>query len=100
MWHTLVEKHKHLQAFPYTSLDVVVPNVVLAERAGSLFCLYYTAFSVFYCENQANPKMIKFSSGLVPLLTDKTIYATYSSSWNERDVEQQDSIVANSATVP
>lgn len=46
---------------------------------------------VFYCANLANPKMIKFSSALVPLLTDATVYATYNSSRDEQDVEKQNS---------
>lgn len=52
---------------------------------------------VFYCANQPNPKMV--SSGLVPLLTDTTVYATYNNSRNEQDVEKQDSMVANCALI-
>lgn len=43
--------------------------------------------------------MIKFSSALVPLLTDATVYATYNSSRDEQDVEKQNSKVANWETV-
>lgn len=52
---------------------------------------------VFYCANQANLKMV--SSGLVPLLTDTTVYATFNSSRNEQDVEKQDPMVANCALI-
>lgn len=52
---------------------------------------------VFYCAHQANPKMIKFSSGLVPWLTHTTAYATYNSSRDEQDVEKR--YVASWATV-
>lgn len=61
---------------------------------------HFSAYSillipVFYSANQANPKMIKFSAGLVPLLTDTTVCATHNSSRNEKDIEKQDSMVAS-----